>query len=261
MGARSIAALNQLPDKEKSSIYARFIPPEIFERFELPHEIKDLLELNLLQIKCKAGSTDVVLELRHDVGFQDPLLYAHLTDTVTGQIHVLLYVMNDPYAPRYDTDMMPDGKPTEFGIFRRNLEAERAAMKAGLAPGQVRQGLKMLKYSVGIFEEFVDFLGHEVYFIDPLFYHNAIVFERYGFAYQQGRRKMEEIHSGFTDQGELISRLDGSSPFRSPEFSTSIRGRSWAIHDCILGEPFTDVVMYKAIGSQASVNTFPNAKW
>ena len=261
MGARSIAALNRLPDEEKHVIYAQFIPPELLERFSLSSEYHDLLIQGLLKLKCKPGRTDVVLELRHELGFEDPLLYAHLTDTMNGQIHVLLYIVNDPHSVRFNVDKMPDGTPTEFGIFRRNVDAEIAAMNAGLAPGQVRQGLRMLNHSVEAFEKFVDYLGHEVYFIDPLSYHNAIVFERYGFQYQQGRRRMERIQSGFSEGGEYFSLLDGSSPFRQPEYAQSIRGRSWAIHDCILGEPFTDIIMYKTLGIHAGVNTFPSAKW
>jgi len=29
----------------------------------------------------------------------------------------------------------------------------------------------------------------------------------------------------------------------------------------VLGEPFTDVHMYKSIGKPAGVNTFPDGKW
>jgi hypothetical protein len=261
MGARSIAALNHLPDEEKHAIYARFIPPELLDRFSLPPDYQNLLQSGLLLLKCKPGRTDVVLELRHELGFEDPLLYSHITDTMNGQIHVLLYIVNDPLSTRFNIDKMPDGTPTEFGIFRRNMDAEIAAMNAGLAPGQVRQGLRMLNHSIGSFDKFVEYLGHEVYFIDPLSYHNAIVFERYGFQYQQGRRRMEGIHRGFSEAGEFRSLLDGTSPFRQPEYAQSIRGRSWAIHDGILGEPYTDIIMYKTVGRHAGVDTFPGAEW
>jgi hypothetical protein len=65
MGARSIAALNHLPDEEKHAIYARFIPPELLDRFSLPPDYQNLLQSGLLLLKCKPGRTDVVLELRH----------------------------------------------------------------------------------------------------------------------------------------------------------------------------------------------------
>jgi hypothetical protein len=261
MTASSIATLNQLPEDQKLAVYARFIPRELLGRFNLSEDFRDGQGNNLLTLRSQPGSTDVVLDLRHAVGAEDPLLYAHLTDTMNGQIHVLLYIVNDPGSPRYDVDKMPDGTSTEFGHFHRNLAAEAAALEAGLAPGQLRSGLGMLSQSVAAFENFIDYLGHDVYFIDPLAYHNAIVFERYGFHYQQGRRRMERINRGFLPDGEYASLLDDSSPFRKSIFAGSIRGRSWAIHDGILGEPYTAIVMYKTLGVHAGVDTFPNAAW
>jgi hypothetical protein len=168
--------------------------------------------------------------------------------------------MNDPDSHRFNTDVMPNGTKTEFGTRCRNREAEAAAMQAGLLPGQIRKGLKILSNAVGSFEDFIARLEHNMYFIEPLYYHNAIIFERYGFKYQAGRRKMESIHERFTNDQELIGKLDGS-PFRQPEAQTRIFHRSWAIHDGILGEPFTNVTMYKVLGVKAEINTAPNISW
>jgi acetoin utilization protein AcuC len=201
------------------------------------------------------------MRLYHEPGFPDPILYAHLTDTLNGQIHVLLYILNDPHSPRFDVDRMPDGTPTRFGTLKRNLEAERASLQAGLSPGQVRRGLRLARPATTAFEQFVSSLGHELYFIEPLYYHNAIIFERYGFTYQMGKRRMEQIQAGFQPGGELHQRLDDSNPFRSSKAADSIRLRSWAIHDGILGEPFTNVTMYKRIGKPAGIDTAPNCKW
>ena len=111
------------------------------------------------------------------------------------------------------------------------------------------------------FETFVSALGHELYFVEPLYYHNAVIFERYGFTYQVGKRLMNGIHAGFQDGGDLKAQLDSSTPFRQPEAADTIRKRSWAIHDGILGEPFTNVTMYKRVGVSAGVNTTPDCKW
>jgi len=257
----SIAAINQMPEEDKLRIYSRFIPRQLLQRFGIAPDFKDTFGRPLLELRCKPGATDVVVDLRHEYGAQDPLLYAHLTDTVNGQVHVLLYIVNDPESPRFDVDRLPDGSPTEFGTFQRNIKAEQAAMEAGLAPGQVRRGLRMLQHSIDAFEEFVRSLGHTVYFTEPLYYHNAIIFERYGFRYQVGRRLMDRIHAGFCPGGDLHAQLDGSTPFRRPWFHASIRGRSWAIHDGILGHPFTQVTMYKVIGEHGGVETFPGAQW
>jgi acetoin utilization protein AcuC len=72
---------------------------------------------------------------------------------------------------------------------------------------------------------------------------------------------MEKIQSGFTPGGEYYNRLDGSSPFRLPEAAQSIRLRSWAIHDFIMGEPFTGVTMYKRIGNPSQIRTNKNCQW
>ena len=257
----SIAGVNALPEEEKKALYARFIPTQLLEIFDLSKDFLDDEGRPLLTLKARSGSTNVVLSLRHRFEALDPLLYAHLTDTMNGQIHVLLYIINDPRSPRFDVDKMPDGTPTEFGTAVRNLAAEEAAREAGLAPGQVRSGLRILRHSIDHFEKFVTTLGHDIYFIEPLYYHNAIIFEGYGFAYQQGRRLMERIQSGFTDEGELLSKLDGSSPFRGPDAHASIRGRSWAIHDGILDQHFANVTMFKEVDQHAGLQTFPNALW
>lgn len=261
MALSSIASINRLERAEKVRIYTRFIPRVIFERYQLPADLSSPDGRSLLTLRCEPGSSDVRLELRRSPQEADPLIFAHLTDTINGQIHVLLYVINDPDAPRFDVDKMPDGTPTRFGSNLRNLPAEKAAMEDGLAPGQIRSGLRILSHSIASFEDFVRSLRHDIYFVEPLFYHNAIIFERYGFAYLKGRRLMEQIHGGFSADGVYARQLDGSSPFRQPWMRDSIRGRSWAIHDGVLGEPFNNVTLYKRVGASAGVETFPDAGW
>ena len=133
------------------------------------------------------------------------------------------------------------------------------AMEAGLVPGQIRHGLRGFRNSIPFFERFVENMHHDLFLIEPLSYHNAIIFERYGFGYIAGRKEMEWIHKEFQPNGELYQKLDGSTPFRMPSAWKSIRGRSWAIHDGILGHPFTGFHMYKRIFREAGVNTFPDA--
>lgn len=258
MTPSTIGGINKLPEAEKRAIYARYIPNALIEKFNLSY-LTD--REDLLQFRFAEGSSDVEMRVYHRVGFQDPVLYAHLADTLNGQIHVLLYILNDPDAPRFAVDRMPDGSPTRFGTLKRNLEAEKAAMEHGLAPGQVRRGLRLLQPATAAFEQFIAGLGHDMYFVEPLYYHNAVIFERYGFAYQVGKRRMERIHAGFQEGGEFRQGLNHSNPFRSSQAANSIRLRSWAIHDGILGEPFTDVTMYKRVGTSANVNTTPGCQW
>ncbi len=259
----SIAALNRLPLAEKERYYASLIPPALLQRFQIdPETLTDPGGHKLLTLTGSEGTPSVEFDLRHTPGAPDPLFYGHFADTLNGQILVLLTVINDPQGPRFDVDRLPDGTKTQFGTRQRNLEAEAAALGAGLAPGQVRRGLRMLRELLTSFEAFIERLGHTMYFTEPLSYHNAVVFERYGFAYQQGKRFMESIHYRYSGpEGDLRAKLDGSTPFRQPGFDASIRGRSWALHDGIMGEPYTGVHMYKHVGRHAGISTFLDGKW
>jgi hypothetical protein len=260
MPPSTIGGINLLPEREKRATYSRYIPQALLDKFNIP-PLTSAAGQNLLQFRFASGSTDVEMSLFHKVDFPDPILYAHMTDTISGQIHILLYILNDPDSTRFDVDKMPDGSPTKFGILKRNIEAESNALAAGLAPGQIRRGLRMLGQAIEKFEEFATNLGQEMYFIEPLYYHNAIIFERYGFAYQVGKRLMESIDAGFQPNGDLYAQLDDSNPFRKKDAANNIRTRSWAIHDGILGEPFTNVTMYKRVGKSAGLNTTKDVKW
>jgi hypothetical protein len=248
MPPSTIGGINLLSEAEKRAIYSRYIPALLLEKYNIP-PLTSAAGYNLLQFRFASGSTDVEMRLFHQVDFPDPILFAHLTDTMNGQIHVLLYILNDPASSRFDVDKMPNGSPTKFGTLQRNIEAEKSALEAGLAPGQVRHGLRLLGQAIGAFEVFVSTLGHEMYFVEPLYYHNAVIFERYS------------IHAGFQDGGDLKVQLDGSNPFRQSDAADAIRKRSWAIHDGLLGEPFTNVTMYKRVGISAGIDTTPNCKW
>jgi len=260
MNPSSIASINGLPEEKKREIYTRLIPQELLTRFNLPERNSQRLQ-SFIRYKSIPGQSDVEISLYHEHRFPDPILYGHLADTLNGQIHVLLYILNDPDTPRFDVDKNPDGAPTKFGTLSRNLISEKSAMEAGLAPGQVRRGLRLLTSAISTFEIFISSLGHEMYFTEPLYYHNAVLFERHGFAYQEGRKLMDRIESGFINRGDILRSLDESTPFRNPAAQQSIRLRSWAIHDGILGEPFTNVTMYKYIGKSSGITTCPSCAW
>jgi len=156
---------------------------------------------------------------------------------------------------------MPDGSSTLRGTALRNIPAEIAAMRAGLAPGQVRKGLRHLQRLLQDLEQVFAAMHQYEFDVEPLFYHAAVLFERYGFRYSRGEAFMRRIHEGFAPGGDLRARMDGSTPFRQPEMADTIRGRSWAIHDGILDEPWDGVKMYKRLGVHAGINTAPNVPW
>jgi len=184
-----------------------------------------------------------------------------LADTVFNQIEVVWVVLQDPSAPRFDVDVLPNGAPTMRGTAVRNIVAEEAAMIAGLAPGQVRRGLKVARWLMERVETLMLCLNQREFVVQPLYYHAAVLFERFGFSYIQGQARMESIEEGFALGGELRARLDNSTPFRRPEQAKTVRGRSWAIHDGILDEPWDRVRMVKRLGVDAGVNTCSGIPW
>jgi hypothetical protein len=183
-----------------------------------------------------------------------------LADTQFNQIEVVWVALQNPSAPRFDTDIVPDGGAGAGGA-KRNLAAEEAAMLAGLAPGQVRRGLGVLRWLAERIETVMLCLGQRELVVQPLFYHTAVLFEQLGFGYIHGMSRMETIAQGFDPGGELGAKLDGSTPFRRSDLAETIRGRSWAIHDCILAEPWDRVRMVKRLGVHAGVNTCPGVPW
>jgi hypothetical protein len=258
----SLHQINLLPDPVKVDLYRALLPLDVLRGYGIdPITLCDAQANQLVSFTCPPGSHSVEIDVRPECGFPDPLLYLELADTRLNQIEVVLLVINDPHSERFETDRDWRGERTKFGTFRRNLPEELRAMAAGLAPGQVRRGLRLTGLVLPLFERFVQRMGHDYYLADPLAYHNAILFERQGFNYVQGLRRMEWIHSAFQPGGPLHQVLDGSTPFRGPDAWRTVRGRSWAIHDGVLGEPWHGVRMYKRAGQNAGVDTFPGGAY
>ncbi len=257
----SISQVNNLPHEQMLQVYRHLVPSEVLLRFGIDFEGTPADREGRPLFECRPAASSVELFLRHTWEAEDPILYLQLADTSNNQIEVVLFIVSDPYSERFNIDRLPDGMPTYFGTLVRNVEEEVRAMEAGLAPGQVQRGLGLTRRLIPSLEQFVAGLHHDAFYIQPLAYHNAILFERLGFAYTLGLGRMEWIHREFERGGLLFERLDGTTPFRQPGSERSVRGRSWAIHDGILSKPYGDVRMYKRVGIHAGVVTFPNAAW
>lgn len=261
---RSLRQINALPEEQKIAVYRRLIPDDLLPQFGIdPTNWTNAEGVNLLHLEAVDGSGFVRIRVMPFPDFPDPLFQLELGDTGNNQFEVLLVVINDPKSERFDIDRDWEGEPTKFGLMRRNLAEEERAMKAGLAPGQIRRGLRQMSGQQRRVEDFAAALGHEIFLANPLGYHNAIYLEWQGFNYIRGRRKMALIDQGFQPGGELFEKLDGSTPFRQPNMANTVRGRSWAIHDGILDEPWPtlEIMMFKRIGHYAGACTFPNAAY
>ena len=255
----SIHGVNALPLAIKRAIYFTLLPINWLQQYSI--DVCGPDSEALVKLTCQEGAGSVELAVYHPDEQHDPMLYLHLTDTSSNQLMVLLFVVNDPHAPRFNVDRDWKGEPTKFGTLARNVKEEEAAMRAGLMPGQVRRGLGLSRQLIPTFERFVSRLGLKMFLLDPLTYNAALLFERYGCNYSQGSKQMEWINREFAPGGELYNKLDGSTPFRQPGMHKTVWGRSWAIHDGCLGHPFTDIKMYKRVGVQAEISTFPAGAW
>ena len=259
----SIRAVANLPEHAQRRLLRVLLPPQILSRFGIrPVDWRGPDGDNHVSVVTRPKSGLLHVEVRHAAEAQDPFYVVELQDNALNGIDLNLLVLNDPHAPRFDTDCDEEGRATQFGTLRRNRAQEELAMKAGLAPGQVRAGLKASRDVFQNVETFLAMLTHYSLFLEPLTYASARVFERRGFAYVRGHKLMDDIHREFQEGGRLREALDGSTPFRGPDQWRTVRGRAWAVHDGILSEidqAWDGLRMVKQVGQHAGVNTFPDA--
>ncbi len=259
LGIGSIQDINALPATQRDAFYGRLVPPELYARFRIdPASLLGPHGERLVRVTAPPDKPWARVEVRASHEDRDAVVLVDVEMGPPAMPELAFVQINDPASPRYAIDHDSDGQDTLYGTLSRNLAEEERALRAGLAPGQVRRGLRLLRSVLASMDDFCRLLGKELYLIEPLFYHSAILYERGGCGYVMGRDQMEEIHRGFAPDGLLTRRLDGSTPFRQPGFDKTVRGRSWAITDGILGAPFAGVKMYKAPGRSANVSSFPD---
>jgi GNAT superfamily N-acetyltransferase len=262
VGPRSLVEINRRPREEREAIYRRLIPDAILATFAIdPRTLTDGAGNRLVEFDCPPDQEMVWVGVRSRPEDRDLCFLLKLQASAFRNLELAFVVIGDPRAERFDVDRDPEGRENRLGTAGRNVPEEFRAMQAGLAPGQTRRGLRLLREAVRLVEEFAAWMGGDRVFLHAMFYHNAILYERYGFGYAAGREEMERIHREFQPGGALCALLDGSTPFRRPGAERSVRGRSWAIHDGILGEAWQPPRMVKQVGKDAGVCTFPDALW
>ncbi len=253
----TVYEINQLPEEERTPLLSILIPPRLLEIFSIdPVTFRNPAGKACVKLTCPEHMPFFQIDVRRDPGDEDAAYFLDVSNTPFGQMEISFIIVNDPGGERYRIDRDEAEHETYFGTARRNLPEEIRAMEAGLAPGQVRRGLRMIHDMVDAWDAFFRAVGHKFYFLEPLAYNSAILYERGGFQYVKGKERMCWIDREFHPGGELFGRLDGSSPFRRPEQARTVRGRAWAIHDGILGEPWESPKMYKTVGVNAGISTF-----
>ncbi len=255
--------LNNLPENTRRRIYRGLIPPELLVRFKIdPLTWLGVDSAELVTLQALPETSLVRVSVRPTAEAQDDFFHLEISDNQYGSIELNFIILSDPDSPRFDTDRDEQGNQTWFGTARRNLSEELRAAQAGLAPGQTRGGLGSSRLVFQQLEVFLSVLGHRSYFLEPLTYVSAWLFERLGFAYVRGHKLMDDIQREFQPGGVLNQSLDASSPFRQPEQWQTVRGRAWAIQDGILetiNARWDKIRMIKHIGRHAGVMTFPDA--
>ncbi len=252
-----IYEINRMPVPEREALLSILIPRRLLEMFSIdPVTFRNPPGEECVKFTCPEDMPFFQIDVRRNPGDQDAAYFLDVSTSAFGQMEISFIIVNDPDGERFEIDRDENGHETYFGTARRNIPEELRAMEAGLAPGQVRRGLRMMGEMVVCWDAFFGRLGAGFYFLEPLGYNSAILYERAGFQYVKGKESMIRIDRQFGPGGELRALLDGSTPFRRPEHARTVRGRAWAIHDGILGEPWESPKMYKTIGVHAGVSTF-----
>jgi hypothetical protein len=259
----TLRQINGLPENARRRLYRNLLPPALLNQFGIDAiNGKGPAGPDHITLRTEARTGVATLSVHSAGDLQDPFFSLELADNAFNGIDLNLLVLSDPGAPRFATDFDEDGNPTLFGTLRRVLDAEEQAKAAGLAPGQTRAGLRASQQVFQQLEAFLATLAHRAYFLEPLTYASAWVFERRGFAYVRGHKLMDEIQNEFQPGGRLYQALDGSNPFRQPDQWSTVRGRAWAIHDGILeviDARWDGLRMIKQVGRTAGADTFPDA--
>jgi hypothetical protein len=264
-----IKRINALSPSEKEGLYRLLIPPSLFQRFQVnPLTFTDYEGNRLVRFYCPEREETVMIEMKRRPDEPDPIYSIQVSDAVDfTQVSWDFLVVNDPDGERFNIDIDEQGRDTLWGRASRNLGEEEKALHAGLSPGQVRRGLGLTREVIGGLEYFAKILDIKTLSLEALFYHNAIVYERCGFTYFEGFKRMQRIQQAFQPGGKLFRKLDRSNPFRQPGAEKTVRGRSWAIHDGVISEIDDDILdegwyspkMYRLVGQPRTVSTFPDA--
>jgi hypothetical protein len=257
----SLLDINRREADEKHTVYGRLLPSRLRTLLGLTtEEVQRAESGRRITIIAPDTLALVRIEVRADPTDSDTVFFLELADTGFNQIELCFCIIRDPSAPRFNVDLDDQGRANCFATQGRNIPEELRAMRAGLFPHQTRTGLRLFAEFLPLLERFTDALGMEMVVADLLTYCNAIRYEKYGFDYLSGLRLMQEIDRRFQPGGSYFKRLDGSSEFRMPGMEQTARGRSWAIHDGIMDEPWDNVRIYKMIGIHAGIDTFPGRK-
>ena len=262
----TIKSINSLPENPKHRLYRILVPIQVLADFDInPRTWKNPDKETQVQLEAIENKNCVKISAWYGEDRSNEFLCLELADNIFNGIDLHFFIANNPLIKKFNVDIDDQGRDTHYGNVYRNIKEEQRAMAAGLAPGQIRKGLQCSQIVINHIETFLTMMAHHAFFLEPMTYVSAWIFEKRGFAYTKGHKFMDTIHKEFMPDGQLFKALDGSTPFRQPDQWKTVRGRAWAIHDGVLDDmldrKWDDVKMVKQVGRNAGVNTFPNSKY
>src|SRR5512139_850609 len=144
-----------MPEPERRALLSLLIPQRILAMFSIdPSTLRNSAGEECVRITCPGGMPFFQIDVRRDKGDRDASYFLDVSNTPYGQMEISFIIVNDPDGERYDIDRDEHGHETYFGTARRNIPEEIRAMAAGLAPGQVRHGLRMMLDMVACWDAF-----------------------------------------------------------------------------------------------------------
>ncbi len=193
----TIKALNSLPENAKLRLYRALIPLQVLAEFDInPRTWENPDKLQQVRLDAKQGSDKVKITAWYGDDPANEFFYLELADNPYNGIDLNFLIANNPASKKYRTDYDEAGLETLFGTVRRNLSEEENAMHAGLAPGQIREGLRSSQLVFTHIETFLTMMAHHAFFLEPLTYVSAWIFEKRGFAYSKGHQLMDGHSQG-----------------------------------------------------------------
>jgi len=195
-----IRTINGLPYDAKQRLYRILVPPELLGQLGI-NPILWRGNGYTLELLAEPDTGKVNLSINNPQDPTDAYFVLELQDNSMNGIDLNLLLLNDPLAEKFGIDYDAEANATHWGTVTRNPAEEELAMRAGLAPAQVRAGLGMGHDVLHQLDVFLAFCARQAISLEPLTYASATLFEKNGFAYVRGHKLMDDIHREFHPGG------------------------------------------------------------
>src|SRR3990167_5199701 len=167
IGLSSIQEINHLPREMLEALYLRLVPEEMLDRFGIdPRTLMGPEGTRLVRITAPPDKSCARVEVRSSTEDRDPALLVDVEMSGLSVPELAFVQITNPRASRYGIDRDLEGRDTLFGTVSSNVDEELRAFKDGLAPGQVRRGLRLLPRVLEAMEGFCRLLGKEIFLIE-----------------------------------------------------------------------------------------------